>query len=174
MLMDKKDLRIVFMGTPEFASVCLDVLLKNEFNVVMVVAQPDKPVGRKHVITPPPSKVRALEAGIPVFQPDSMKTDEAYETLKAANPDLIITAAYGKLLPERVLKLPKYECINAHGSLLPKYRGGAPIQRSIINGDSKTGITIMYMNEKMDEGDILYKSPLILILMIQIQHYLRN
>lgn len=157
MLMDKKDLRIVFMGTPEFASVCLDVLLKNEFNVVMVVAQPDKPVGRKHVITPPPSKVRAMEAGIPVFQPDSMKTDEAYETLKEANPDLIITAAYGKLLPERVLKLPKYECINAHGSLLPKYRGASPVQQSILDGELVTGVTIMKMDIGMDTGDMITK-----------------
>lgn len=155
--MNKSDIKIVFMGTPEFASVCLDTLLEAKFNVVAVVSQPDKPVGRKHVITPPPTKVRALEAGIPVFQPDSMKTDESYEEIKKYSPDLIITAAYGKLLPERVLNIPTYGCINAHGSLLPKYRGASPVQMAILNGEAVTGVTVMKMDIGMDTGDMISK-----------------
>lgn len=155
--MNKSDIKIVFMGTPEFASVCLDTLLEANFNVVAVVSQPDKPVGRKHIITPPPTKVRALEAGIPVFQPDSMKTDESYEEIKKYAPDLIITAAYGKLLPERVLNIPTYGCINAHGSLLPKYRGASPVQMAILNGEEVTGVTVMKMDIGMDTGDMITK-----------------
>ncbi len=155
--MDKNNLRIVFMGTPEFAATCLKKLCDNGFNVVLAVAQPDKPVGRKHVITPPPSKVAATELGIEVYQPDSMRTDEAYERILEAKPDLIITAAYGKILPERMLNIPKYECINVHASLLPKYRGSAPVQYSILNGDPVTGVTIMKMDVGMDTGDMLTK-----------------
>jgi len=153
--MDKNNLRIIFMGTPDFAATCLKSLVANGFDVVLVVAQPDKPVGRKHIITPPPAKVAAIDAGIDVYQPDSMRTDEAYDMLKKYNPDLIITAAYGKILPERILKLPKYECINVHASLLPKYRGAAPVQYSILNGDKETGVTIMKMDIGMDTGDML-------------------
>lgn len=153
--MDRNNLRIVFMGTPDFAATCLKALVANGFNVVLAVAQPDKPVGRKHIITPPPAKVAAVEAGIEVYQPDSMKSDEAYEKIKSCNPDLIITAAYGKILPERVLVLPTYECINVHASLLPKYRGAAPVQYSILNGDEETGVTIMKMDVGMDTGDML-------------------
>ena len=155
--MSVSDVRIVFMGTPEFASVCLDGLVKAGYNVVLAVTQPDKPVGRKHVITPPPAKVTAVEAGIPVFQPDTMKSDESYEMVKSYNPDLIITAAYGKILPQRMLELPKYECINVHGSLLPKYRGASPVQQAILDGQTQTGVTIMKMDVGMDTGDMLTK-----------------
>ncbi len=155
--MDKNNLRIVFMGTPEFSATCLRKLVDNGFNVVLSVSQPDKPVGRKHVITPPPAKVAAMDLGIEVYQPDSMRTDEAYEKILSANPDLIITAAYGKILPERMLNIPKYECINVHASLLPKYRGSAPVQYSILNGDEVTGVTIMKMDVGMDTGDMLTK-----------------
>jgi len=120
-------------------------------------SQPDKPVGRKHVITPPPVKVLAMEKEIPVFQPDTLKTDEAYETLKSYNPDLIITAAYGKILPERILNLSKVDPINVHASLLPKRRGSAPVQRAVMEGDEVTGITIMKMDIGMDTGDMITK-----------------
>lgn len=149
------ELKICFMGTPEFSATVLEGLIANNYNVVLCVSQPDKPVGRKKVITPPPAKVVATSNGIPMFQPDSMRTDEAYETIKSYEPDMIVTAAYGKILPQRVLDIPKYGCLNVHASLLPKYRGAAPIQYSIINGDMKTGVTIMKMDAGMDTGDII-------------------
>jgi len=155
--MDKSSIRIVFMGTPEFASTCLKALCDDGYNVVLVVCQPDKPVGRKHIITPPPSKVTAGEYGIEVFQPVSMKTQESYDRIKACDPDLIVTAAYGKILPQSVLDIPTYGPLNVHGSLLPVYRGAAPVQYSILNGDKVTGVTIMKMDAGMDTGDILAK-----------------
>ncbi|MBR6484363.1 MAG: methionyl-tRNA formyltransferase, partial [Clostridiales bacterium] len=114
-----------------------------------------KPVGRKHIITAPPVKELALSCGIEVFQPDSMKSDEAFEKLSSLSPDLVVTAAYGKILPKRVLDIPKYGCINVHASLLPKYRGASPVQNAILNGDEVTGVTIMNMDVGMDTGDIL-------------------
>lgn len=147
--------KIVFMGTPEFASNVLNGLLEKGYNIVGVVSQPDKEVGRKKVLTPSPVKALALQKGIPVFTP--FKIRKEYEDILALEPDLIITCAYGQIIPKELLDYPKYKCINTHGSLLPRGRGGAPIQRSLINGDDKTGITIMFMNEKMDEGDILYQ-----------------
>ena len=142
--------KIVFLGTPEFAACILEGLLKNNYNVVAVVTQPDKLVGRKKVLTFSPVKEVALKNNIKVFQPSSLKND--YEFLKDFEFDLLITAAYGQFLPEAVLKMAKINSINVHGSLLPKYRGGAPIQRAIINGDKKTGITIIKMVNKMDAG----------------------
>lgn len=154
------DLRICFMGTPEFSQSVLEALINADYNVVMSCSQPDKPVGRKKIITAPPAKVTALANNIEVYQPDSMRTDEAYETILKCNPDLIVTAAYGKILPQRILDIPKYGCLNVHASLLPKYRGAAPIQYSIINGDAQTGVTIMKMDAGMDTGDIITQAAI--------------
>lgn len=151
-------MKIIYMGTPDFAVPCLERLIKENFDVACVVTQPDKPRGRKQEMTPSEVKVCALEHGIEVYQPQSLKTDDAYEYLKKFEPDYIIVAAYGKILPKRILDLPKYACINVHGSLLPKYRGAAPIQRSVLAGDKVTGITTMLMGEGLDTGDMLLKS----------------
>ncbi len=151
-------MRIIYMGTPDFAVPCLERLVKENFDVVCVVTQPDKPKGRKQELTPSDVKVKATELGIEVYQPTSLKTQEAYDYLSKFEPDYIIVAAYGKILPKNILDLPKYACINVHGSLLPKYRGAAPIQRSVLAGDKVTGITTMLMGEGLDTGDILLKS----------------
>ncbi|AZK46991.1 methionyl-tRNA formyltransferase [Paenibacillus lentus] len=151
-------MNIVFMGTPQFAVPSLESLLREGYNVVGVVTQPDRPQGRKRVLTPTPVKEAALKHGLPVLQPQRMRAPEAIEELAALKPDLIVTAAYGQILPKAVLDLPKHGCLNIHGSLLPKYRGGAPIQRSIINGEKETGITLMYMAEGLDTGDMIAKS----------------
>lgn len=148
-------MRIVFMGTPTFAVPSLRTLIDEGYEVVAVVSQPDRPKGRKKILTPPPVKEAALELGLPVLQPERMRSEEAVELLASYKPDLIVTAAYGQILPKAVLDLPKHGCINVHGSLLPKYRGGAPIQRSIINGEAETGVTIMYMAEGLDTGDMI-------------------
>ena len=151
------DKKIVFMGTPKFAVPVLEMLIEN-YGVDLVITQPDKKVGRKKVLTPPPVKIVALENNIKVLQPEKISTDEeTYNTLKELNPDIIITAAYGQLVPEKILEIPKHKCINVHGSLLPKLRGGAPIQYSILEDHGKTGITIMYMVKKLDAGDMLSK-----------------
>ena len=150
-------MRIVFMGTPEFAVPSLKLLVEQSYEVVAVVSQPDRPKGRKKTLTPPPVKEAALSLGIPVLQPERMRSSEAVEQLAQYKPDLIVTAAYGQILPKAVLEIPQFGCINVHGSLLPKYRGGAPIQRSIINGESETGVTIMYMAEGLDTGDMISK-----------------
>ena len=147
-------IKTIFMGTPEFAVPILDTLIKNT-EVVLVVTQPDKYVGRKKVLTYSPIKNLALKHHIPVFQPVRIKED--YETIKQYQPDLIVTCAYGQIVPKEVLDIPKLGCINVHASLLPKYRGGAPIHHAIMNGDSKTGITIMYMDIGMDTGDMIAK-----------------
>ncbi len=149
--------RILFMGTPDFAKVQLEALIGAGADVIGVVTQPDKPKGRKMVLTPPPVKVCAEEHAIPVYQPQTLRGDEFATTLDTLAPDIIIVAAYGKILPENVINYPKLGCINVHGSLLPKYRGAAPIQRSIIDGESETGITIMYMDVGLDTGDMLSK-----------------
>lgn len=148
-------MRIAFMGTPDLAATVLEKLVAHEYEVVLCVTQPDKPVGRKMVMTPPPAKVTAEKYGIPVWQPDTLRTPEALEHLTSYQPDMIITAAYGKILPKSMLDLPKYGAINVHGSLLPKYRGAAPVQWAILNLDEKTGVTIMRMDPGMDTGDIL-------------------
>ena len=155
--MDRRELKIVFMGTPEFAQTNLKALIDGGFNVVLALCQPDKPVGRKHILTAPPVKVTALENGIEVYQPDTLRTDEALEKIASYNCDLIVTAAYGKILPKAVLDLPKYGCINCHGSLLPARRGSAPVQRAVLEGDKVTGITFMKMDVGMDTGDIIDK-----------------
>ena len=150
--------RIVFMGTPQFAADILAGLFADGYNIVAVVSQPDKEFGRKKVLKPSQVKMKARELGIPVLTPRKVRYE--YEEILAYEPDLIITSAYGQIIPKELLEYPKYKCINTHGSLLPSYRGGAPIQRAIINGDKQTGITIMYMNEKMDEGDVLYQKAI--------------
>ncbi|MCQ2483102.1 MAG: methionyl-tRNA formyltransferase [Clostridia bacterium] len=153
--MNKKDIKIVFMGTPEFSCVVLRAVVNEGYNVSLVVTQPDKPVGRKHVITPPDLKVCAEELGIEVYQPNSMRTDEAFDAVSEQAPDLIITAAYGKILPERILNIPRLGNINVHASLLPKYRGASPVQSCLLNGDEITGVTIMNMDVGMDTGAML-------------------
>ena len=151
-------LRIVFMGTPDFAVPCLQTLLDSPHSVVGVFTQPDKPQGRKMVLTPPPVKVLAAENGVPVFQPEKMKDPATLEQLKSLAPDLIVVVAYGRILPRAVLELPRYGCINVHASLLPKYRGAAPIQWAILDGETETGVTIMQMDEGLDTC-LLYTSP---------------
>ncbi|ELK21716.1 MULTISPECIES: methionyl-tRNA formyltransferase [Anoxybacillus] len=148
-------MNIVFMGTPDFAVPILEQLIKDGYNVVGVVTQPDKPKGRKQQLTPPPVKVAAESYGIPVFQPTKIREKEQYEHVIALQPDLIVTAAFGQILPKPLLDAPTYGCINVHASLLPELRGGAPIHYAILQGKEKTGITIMYMVEKLDAGDIL-------------------
>ncbi len=143
------------MGTPDFAVPALEALYKSKHNIAGVFSQPDKPVGRKQVLTPPPVKAFAVQNGLSVYQPNSLKNDDSYELIKKLNPDIIIVAAYGKILPKNILDFPEYGCVNIHASLLPKYRGAAPIQWAVINGDKKTGITIMKMAEGLDTGDMI-------------------
>ena len=150
-------IKIVYMGTPMFSVGPLKELVNN-YDVEMVVTQPDKEVGRKRILTPSKVKEFALEKGIKVFQPTKIRED--YKEILDVNPDLIVTCAYGQIIPKEIIDLPKYGCINIHASLLPEYRGGAPIHHAVIDGKDKTGITIMYMNEKMDEGDILYQKEI--------------
>ena len=152
-------IKVVFMGTPEFCVPILEMLIKN-YNVVGVVTQPDRCVGRKKILTPSPVKKIAIQHNICVLTPDKIKND--YVDVIALKPDIIITCAYGQIIPIQILNYPKYGCINVHASLLPKYRGGAPIQHAIINGESKTGITIMYMNEGLDTGDMIEKAEVII------------
>ena len=151
-------MNIVFMGTPDFAVPCLDALIKSGENVMAVFTQPDKPKGRGYKLTPPPVKELALQHDVPVYQPVSLKKGEDAEsavgTLKELSPDLIIVVAYGKILPKKILDIPRY-CINVHASLLPKYRGAGPIQWSVLNGEKETGVTTMLMEEGLDTGDML-------------------
>lgn len=149
-------MKIVFMGTPDFAVPCLEKLIENNHDVAAVFSQPDKPVGRKQLLTPPPVKVCAVSNAIPVYQPDSLKNGEALEIINSLNPDVIVVVAYGKILPKSILTSAKYGCINVHASLLPKYRGAAPIQWSILNGDTETGVAVQQMDEGIDTGDILH------------------
>lgn len=145
---------IIFMGTPDFSVPVLEAL-HEKHPVSMVISQPDKPVGRKRVMTPPPVAAAAKEMGIPLFQPDRIKAEEAVGKIRGLEPDLIITAAYGQILPKALLEIPELGAINVHASLLPKHRGGAPIHRSILKGDRQTGISIMYMEEGLDTGDVI-------------------
>jgi len=147
--------KIVFMGTPDFSVPVLQRILNDGYEVIAVVTQPDRPVGRKRVMTPPPVKVEALKHNIPVYQPEKIRNREDLDQILALQPDLIVTAAFGQILPKELLDAPKLGCINVHASLLPELRGGAPIHYAILQGKEKTGITIMYMAEKLDAGDIL-------------------
>ncbi|MBR2848725.1 MAG: methionyl-tRNA formyltransferase [Clostridia bacterium] len=150
-------MKVLFMGTPDFAKTILEALHENGHEIAAVVTQPDKPKGRKKILTPPPVKEYAIEAGIPVYQPETMKNGAFADTLAAIDPEIIVVAAYGKILPSYILDYPKYGCINAHGSLLPRHRGAAPIQRAILMGDTLTGVTAMYMAEGLDTGDMILK-----------------
>ena len=150
-------IKIVYMGTPEFSVGPLREIIK-DYDVELVVTQPDKEVGRKRILTPSKVKEFALEKGIKVFQPTKIRED--FKEIVDIKPDLIVTCAYGQIIPKELIELPKYGCINIHASLLPEYRGGAPIHHAVMDGKKKTGITIMYMNEKMDEGDILYQEEI--------------
>ncbi|RWR14081.1 methionyl-tRNA formyltransferase [Siminovitchia fortis] len=143
------------MGTPDFSVPILKRLVEEGYDVAAVVTQPDRPVGRKKVMTPPPVKVEAVNLGIPVFQPEKIRVAEETEKILAIGPDLIITAAFGQILPKEILEFPKLGCINVHASLLPELRGGAPIHYAILQGKDKTGVTIMHMVEKLDAGDMI-------------------
>lgn len=148
-------MRIIFMGTPDFAVPSLQALHDAQYEVVGVFCQPDKPVGRKQIITPPAVKVLAMQLGYKIYQPKTLKDPEIIALIKDLAPDLIVVAAYGKMLPKEILEVPRFGCLNLHGSILPKYRGAAPIQWAVYNGETETGITMMQMNEGMDTGDIL-------------------
>lgn len=150
-------MRVIFMGTPDFAVPSLEALL-TKHEVVLVLTQPDKPKGRGKKMVPTPVKACALEHGIPVLQPEKVKEPEFVEQLRSYEPDLIAVTAFGQILSEPILEMPKYGCINVHGSLLPKYRGAAPMQWSIIDGEKVTGITTMYMAKGLDSGDMLLKA----------------
>lgn len=147
--------KIVFMGTPDFAVPVLQQIINDGYDVIGVVTQPDRPVGRKRKITPPPVKVEALKHNIPVFQPEKIREEQSLQEILDLKPDLIVTAAFGQILPKKLLDAPKYGCINVHASLLPELRGGAPIHYAIIQGKKETGITIMYMVEQLDAGDMI-------------------
>lgn len=153
-------MRIVFMGTPDFSVPCLQRLIADGEEVVGVFTQPDKPKGRGYELTPPPVKVEALKHNIPVFQPKSMRDGEVLKILETLQPDLNVVVAYGKILPPEILYFPKYNSINIHASILPKYRGAAPIQWVILNGEEKTGVTSMQMDDGIDTGDMLLKAEL--------------
>lgn len=147
--------KIVFMGTPAFSAPILGMLHEEGYEILAVVTQPDRPVGRKKVLTPPPVKEEALALGLPIIQPEKLRGSEELQQILALNPDLVVTAAFGQILPKELLDAPRLGCINVHASLLPAYRGGAPIHQAIIDGQAQTGVTIMYMAEKLDAGDII-------------------
>ena len=149
--------KILFCGTPEFAGTILAALHENGYPVMAVLTQPDKPKGRGNKLTPPPVKVYAEAHGIPVFQPETLKNGAFDRMMKILDPDLAVVAAYGKILPASFLRYPRLGCVNVHGSLLPRYRGAAPIQRCLIDGETGTGVTIMKMDEGLDTGDMLLK-----------------
>ena len=151
---------IVFMGTPAFSAPILRMLVDEGYDVLAVVTQPDRPVGRKKVLTPPPVKEEAMKLNLPIIQPTKLKGSEELGQIVKLNADLIVTAAFGQILPKELLDAPKLGCINVHASLLPAYRGGAPIHQAIIDGQEKTGVTIMYMEEKLDAGDIIAQSEI--------------
>ena len=148
-------MRIMFMGTPEISAICLKTLIESDNEIVAVVTGKDKPRGRGNVMTPTAVKTLATEHGIPVYTPDTLRNEEFAELLARVDPDLIAVVAYGKILPKNVLDYPKHGCINLHVSLLPKYRGAAPMQRAVMSGDKETGVTVMYMAEGLDTGDII-------------------
>jgi len=148
-------LRVVFMGTPDIAATCLKKILADGFDVVGVYTQPDRPKGRGMKLVASPVKEVAVAAGIPVFQPENFREEETVEQLRAMQPDICTVVAYGRILPQKVLDVPKYGCINIHASLLPKYRGSAPYQWAVLDGLTETGVTAMYLTREMDAGDII-------------------
>lgn len=153
-------MRIIFMGTPDFAVPSLEELIKSKYEVTAVFTQPDKPKGRGKKLTPPPIKEKALENNIPVFQPKSIKEPSIIDKIIELSPDMIVVVAYGQILPKKVLETPKLGCINVHASLLPKFRGAAPINWAIIKGEEITGVTTMYMEEGLDTGDMILKNEI--------------
>ena len=148
-------MRVVFMGTPDIAATCLKRILADGFQVVGVYTQPDRPKGRGMKLTASPVKEVALDAGIPVFQPENFREEETVEVLRALKPDVCAVVAYGRILPQKVLDVPTFGCINIHASLLPKYRGSAPYQWAVLNGEKETGVTAMYLCREMDAGDMI-------------------
>ena len=151
-------MKILFMGTPDFAVPCLEAILQAGYSVAGVVTQPDKPKGRGHKLMPPPVKECARRHGIEVFQPESLRNEAFLPVLRRLSPDLIAVVAYGRILPKYILDFPNFGCVNVHASLLPRYRGAGPIQWSVINGETKTGVTTMYMAEGLDTGDMILKA----------------
>ena len=157
--MNKKDTKIVFMGTPDIARQCLSQLIEDGYNIVGVFTREDKPVGRKQILTPPPVKLVAQEHDIPVFQPKNLKGSRK-DDLSALAPDMIVVVAYGRILPKEIIDMPALGCLNLHVSLLPKYRGAAPIQWAIINGEKRTGVSVMKIDEGLDTGDVIDVLPI--------------
>ena len=155
-------MRILFMGTPDFALFSLKAMVEAGEEIIGVVTQPDQPKGRGYVLTPPPVKVYATEQGLRVYQPETLRDDAFFELLEQLSPELIVVTAYGKILPERVLNYPKYGCVNVHGSLLPQYRGAAPMQRAIMEGNKVTGVTTMMMDKGLDTGDMLLTGEIVI------------
>ena len=155
-------MRVVYMGTPDFAVYALESIIKAGHEVQAVITQPDKAKGRSKALVPTPVKAKAMEYDIPVYQPEKLRAEENVTLLKAINPDIIVVAAYGQILPESILNIPKYGCINIHASLLPKYRGAAPIEWSIIDGEQVTGVTTMYMEKGLDTGDMIEKAEVLI------------
>lgn len=153
-------MKIIFMGTPDFAAASLEALIDSRHEIQAVVTQPDKPKGRKGELTPSPVKVIAKREGIKVYQPLKVRDEEFVDTLRAYNPDVMVVVAFGQIIPLSILKMPKYGCVNIHGSLLPKYRGAAPIQWAVLDGEKETGITTILMDEGIDTGDILLKKTI--------------
>ncbi|MBZ4669236.1 MAG: methionyl-tRNA formyltransferase [Defluviitaleaceae bacterium] len=153
-------MKVVFMGTPDFAVPCLQKLIDEKYYIAAVVTQPDRPKGRGKKMVAPPVKELAEKYNIPVFQPEKVRNPEFIEVLRSIAPDLIVVIAFGQILPKEILDIPTYGCINVHGSLLPKYRGAAPIQWAIINGEKITGVTTMFMDEGMDTGDMILKKEI--------------
>ncbi len=156
--MNKNDTKVLFMGTPEIARGCLEQLIDDGYNIIGAFTREDKPVGRKQIMTPPPVKVCAQQHDIPVYQPKTLR-GEATQIIKELNPDMIVVVAYGRILPKEVIEVPRFGCINLHVSLLPQYRGAAPIQWALINGDKQTGVTVMHIDEGLDTGDIIDVLP---------------
>ena len=155
-------MKIVYMGTPDFAVPPLAALVKNGYDVTAVVTQPDKPKGRGKTLLPTPVKEEALKHGIPVYQPKKVRDPEFMEVLKELNPDIIVVAAFGQIIPKAILELPEFGCINIHASLLPKYRGAAPIQQAVIDGEKESGVTIMQMGTGLDTGDMISQTAVTL------------
>ena len=153
-------MKIIFMGTPDFAAASLEALIDSRHEIQAVVTQPDKPKGRKGELTPSPVKVIAKREGIKVYQPLKVRDEEFVKTLRAYNPDVMVVVAFGQIIPLSILKMPKYGCVNIHGSLLPKYRGAAPIQWAVLDGEKETGIATILMDEGIDTGDILLKKTI--------------
>lgn len=149
-------MRVVFMGTPDFAAASLQKLIDSKYDIVAVFTQPDRPRGRGMTLSACPVKELAAAHGLPVFQPEALRAPEAIDLLRSLHPDVIAVVAYGKLLPKEILELPPLGCVNVHGSLLPKYRGCAPIQWAVLNGDTVTGVSTMYLSERMDAGDVIF------------------